>query len=69
MSVSIRLGIAFVGLLTLAACSDPVPTRSRGGSDGGTGSVDTGSVDTRGCPAGYVRIAPGTFTMGSPDAE
>ena len=34
MSVSIRLGIAFVGLLTLAACSDPVPTRSTGGSTG-----------------------------------
>ena len=69
MRVLIRMGVAFVGLLTLAACSDPVPTRSRGESDGSTGSVDTGSVDTRGCPAGYVRIAPGTFTMGSPDAE
>jgi len=34
-----------------------------------TGIVDTGTVDTRACPAGYVRIAPGTFRMGSPDAE
>ncbi len=24
---------------------------------------------TGGCPAGYVRIAPGTFTMGSPESE
>jgi len=24
---------------------------------------------TGGCPAGYVRIAPGTFTMGSPNSE
>jgi len=69
MSVSIRLGVLLSCVFTLAACGDPVPTRSRGGSDDGTGSDDTGSVDTRGCPAGYVRIAPGTFTMGSPDAE
>jgi len=29
----------------------------------------TEDVDNRGCPSGYVLIAPGTFTMGSPDAE
>jgi formylglycine-generating enzyme required for sulfatase activity len=34
-----------------------------------TNSVDTGTADTRGCPASYVRIAPGTFTMGSPAGE
>ena len=33
------------------------------------GTVDTSTVDTRGCPAGYVRIEPGTFTMGSPESE
>ena len=39
----------------------------RGEAD--TGLVDTGSADTRGCPAGYVRVTPGTFTMGSPTGE
>ena len=32
------------------------------------GSGDTGTV-TDGCPTGFVRIEPGTFTMGSPTGE
>jgi formylglycine-generating enzyme required for sulfatase activity len=74
---------AFSVLLKGCGFADPVESRGSGGrgtTDTGcnqytgigcedAGSEDPGSIDTRGCPVGYVRIEPGTFTMGSPTTE
>ena len=59
MSISIRLGIAFVGLFTLAACSDPVVSRARGGSTGeaATGSSGAECYPNATCNAGLNCVA------------
>jgi cysteine-rich repeat protein len=60
MSVSIRLGVLLSCLFTLAACGDPVVTRSRGGSDGGEsapGSSGAACYPNGTCNAGLNCVA------------
>jgi formylglycine-generating enzyme required for sulfatase activity len=46
------------------------PAGSESGNLGRSATMGSSSSGaTGGCPAGYVRIAPGTFTMGSPASE
>ena len=50
MRVSIRVGVVFLALFTLAACGDPAVSRARGGSD--AGEAATGSVGAECYPNG-----------------
>jgi formylglycine-generating enzyme required for sulfatase activity len=67
-----RLGYApFVQRLSLRAGgkAEVRATLSRVQATPAAPAVGRLSGATRGCPAGYVRISPGTFTMGSPTGE
>ena len=45
MSVSIRVGVVFLALFTLAACGDPAVSRARGGSDAGEAATGSSGAE------------------------
>ena len=45
MRVSIRVGVVFLALFTLAACGDPAVSRARGGSDAGEAATGSSGAE------------------------